>query len=738
LQKIDGEWNAPAENTFGGCGSGGGSGGNEPRSVKIHEVQGVGPEVAITDLVEVEAIVTADFQNANQLSGFFIQEEDSDADANPLSSEGIFIYCDSCPVEVSQGDLVRVQGLPQDFFDMSQIRATFETDITIVSSGNTLPSPATLSLPVSVSSTDIESAQDEIDGFYEAVEGMLVEFSGELSAAEYFQLGRFGQVVMAANGRPRQFTDTQIPSAAGYIEHQINLAARTIILDDDNSSQNFALNNDVAVFHPQPGLSVDNYFRGGDTIENMTGVLHYAFSEWRVRPAAGFDYRFEASNPRPEAPADVGGTLKVASFNVLNYFTTLDEAGNQCGPEASFGCRGADSAEELLRQTQKIVTAICALDADIIGLMELENPVLGAEVTPIEALVDAINGECSEYAAVATGSVGTDAITVGFIYRPDFVSLVGDTAVLDDLSFTDPNNTGVPKNRAVIAQGFKDLEKEVSFTVAVNHLKSKGSSCGAGDDDTTTGQGNCNLTRTLAAQAQAEWLATNPTNIDSDLVLVIGDLNAYRNEDPIVAFENAGYTDVIDQFNGESAYGFLFDGQLGYLDHALANEALLPYITGASDWHINADEINLLDYNDTVRDDSEASFEAKPSATELFAPDAYRSSDHDPLVIGLDLPRTINAHDLIAFYFESLRDGSIIGRGNGRFWVWLNSRFFVGNLYRVAYFSDRGNDEQACRSLNRAILLADGERRPRDLIRGEGVSELNEMMHALSEVYKCQ
>ncbi len=737
LQKIDGTWNTSSENTFGGCGAESGEPGSEVLEAKVHEVQGSGNEVAITTLVSVEAIVVADYQFSKQLSGFFIQEEDADADSDPQTSEGIFVYCDTCSTDVAVGDLVKIVGLPQDFFDMSQLRATLDTDIEILSSDNILPTPASIALPVSTSALDLDGAQIEIDAFYETVEGMLVSVSNELSAAEYFQLGRYGQVVMSANGRPRQFTDTNTPSVDGYIAHQIALEARTIILDDDKSSQNFALFNDVSVFHPQPGLSVDNFFRGGDTIENLTGVLHYSFSEWRLRPVESFDYSFEPVNPRPEMPEDVGGSLIVASFNVLNYFTTLDESGNLCGPEASFECRGADSAEELLRQTQKIVSAICTIDADIIGLMELENPIWGSTETPISILVNEVNSECGQYAAVETGSVGTDAITVGFIYKPETVELAGTTAILDELSFTDPNNTSVPKNRAAIAQSFTDLKKDTTFTVVVNHLKSKGSSCGAGDDDTTTGQGNCNLTRTLAAQAQAAWIATNPTGADSDMNLIIGDLNAYRNEDPIVALENAGYTDVIDQFNGESAYGFLFDGQLGYLDHALANDALLPYVSGAADWHINADEINLLDYNDTVRDDSEASFEPKPSATELFSPNAYRSSDHDPLLIGLYFPKKLSVDDVLGFYFESLKDGSIEPKGRRWFWRWVNNRVFVSQLYQARYFAEKEISGKACRALYRADSFSDGEKRPRDPIRGMSVEALNSMIIKVSENIGC-
>ncbi len=174
----------------------------------------------------------------------------------------------------------------------------------------------------------------------------------------------------------------------------------------------------------------------------------------------------------------------------------------------------------------------------------------------------------------------------------------------------------------------------------VNHLKSKGSRCGAGDDDTTTGQGNCNVTRTLAAQALADWLATDPTDSGDPDMLIIGDLNSYAMEDPIVALETAGYTNLVKLFGGSDAYGYVFDGQLGYLDHALANSSLNPQVAGVAEWHINADEIPLFDYNDDARTADEASFEEESDVLPLYEPNEFRTSDHDPILIGLNLDAT--------------------------------------------------------------------------------------------------
>lgn len=717
LQKIDGVWNEPAPNTFGSCGSA------PAQLVRIHEIQGAGDSVAISSVSTVSAIVTASYQAENQLRGFFIQEEDADVDQNSATPEGIFVYCDACPVSVSAGDLVEVTGLPSDFNSMSQIRATQESDIRVLSSGNNLPSASPVELPI----------VGDRDMYYEALEGMRIRFTNTLTVSEYFQLGRFGEVVLAAGGRPRQFTDQFAPDENGYSAFQEQLAARTIVLDDVFDGSNTALFDNLAVYYPQPGLSVDNFFRGGDTIETLEGVLQFSFSKWRVRPIN--EVVFTQTNPRPEAPADVVGNLKVASFNVLNYFTTINETGTGCGADGSLECRGAHSVDELLRQTQKIVAAICTIDADIVGLMEIENVGPNTEVPAISTLVSEINAVCPEYAALETGTLGGDAISVGFIYKPQQVELIGETAILDSDDFIDPNNTGSPKNRPAIAQSFKAINTGSSLTIAVNHLKSKGSSCGAGDDSPETGQANCNVTRTLAAQRQADWLASNPTGVDSENILIIGDLNAYRREDPITALKDAGYIDLVDHFGGDDAYGFVFDGQVGYLDHALANAELFPYITGVSEWHINADEINLFDYNDEVRDDEERSFEAKPSATELFAPNAYRSSDHDPVIIGIEFPQSANPRALVELFLQELEAGSIVGYGRIKLLSYINLKVFAWHLYRADHAFTRGRMESACAHLRMANLYSDGNRR--DRIVGEGVAELNANIRRVQAELSC-
>ncbi len=574
---------------------------------KIHEIQGNGASSPIQgNTVTIEAVVVGDFQDGSSgtdgdLNGFFVQEENADIDADLTTSEGIFIFDGSSPsVDVNVGDVVQVTGEVTEFNGLTEL-----TNVTVSIQGtDSLPTPGIVNLPL----TDVDDL--------EAVEGMQVNIPDTLFVTEYFNLDRFGEVVLSANdssnqpstdGRLDQYTQFNTPSVSGFSTYQDEIEKRRILLDDAQT----VLNPDP-IIHGRGGnpLSANNTLRGGDTVNNLSGILSFGFGEYRIQPTDAVN--FQPTNPRPATPDDVGGDLTVASFNVLNYFTRLNS-------------RGADTTEEFERQRDKIVSAIVAIDADVVGLIELEN---NGDIA-ISNLVNAINTELgsSVYDFISTGVVGTDAIQVGFIYQPDTVQPFSSFAVLDDSvdpSFNDD------RNRPALAQTFEEVGTGEKFTVAVNHFKSKGSS---GLDDTNDpnfdqgdGQGFWNAVRTDAANALTNWLATDPTNSNDPDYLIIGDLNAYAQEDPITAIENAGYTNLAEQFNS-GAYSYVFDGQFGTLDYALANSALSSQVTGATEWHINADEPDALDYNLNFGRDRN-----------LFNGDEpFRASDHDPLIVGLDL-----------------------------------------------------------------------------------------------------
>jgi predicted extracellular nuclease len=626
----------------------------EPTITKIHAIQGnastqqAGGEhddrsPLDGQSVTIQGVVIAVFP---ELNGFFIQEEDADADSDAATSEGIFIFTGSTP-SISEGNIVTVTGAVDEFFGMTQIdNDNGDFSVTIADPGNNLNlvSPGIIDIP----------ATGDIDDFYEQSEGMLVQFSDKLFVSEYFELARYGQIVLTEGSRPYQYTHVdETPTAAEFQAFETDLARRQIILDDGNNDQNAPL-PDGTLFHPQPngfgvGTQGQDFFRGGDSIESLTGVLHWSWAgfsgtdAWRIRPTEANPVEFTVENPRPAAPEDVGGNIQVASFNVLNYFTTLDEGSNT---SINGDPRGANSDDELQRQTTKLVEALKQMDADVIALSELEN---NGDVA-LNALVDALNAEvgAGTYAGISTGVAGTDVITAGIIYKLGVVAPQGSVAVLDDPAFLDPNSTGEQRNRPAIAQSFKVINPSnpdfgESFSVISNHFKSKGFSGATGiDADQGDGQGNWNDTRTQAAEYLVNvWIPQLISQGFDEDFLITGDLNAYRFEDPITALKNAGYTDLIKEFQGDNAYSFVFDSKLGYLDHALSSASLTPQVTGVTEWHVNADEANVFDYNNTIQDGNERSFEAKPSGNVLFEPNAFRNSDHDPLIVGLDL-ETLN------------------------------------------------------------------------------------------------
>lgn len=551
----------------------------------IGSVQGEGKaSPRVGDTVTVQGVVTASFQQPGGYDGYFVQDAGDDNDA---TSDGIFVYAKgNAAAQREAGDVVRVTGKVSEYYDMTQV--TQAGDAVVCDTGAEQPAPAELTLPMD-------------DDAREAVEGMSVVL-GEGIINESFNYDRYGELTLGSerHAQPtnafRPGTDEAKALAAANLEDSITL-------DDGINSQ-----NPNPVRHPNgENYGPDNRFRMGDTLREVTGVMHFSFDKWRIQPTEGAEY--EETNPRTPAP-EVSGSIKVASANVLNYFTTLADD----DPNA----RGANNAAEFQRQKDKIVSQLAEIDADVFGLMEIEN---NSDVA-VHDLVDGLNAKIGsdEYAAVETGTLGTDAITTAMIYKPAKVERVGDFSALTES--VDPN-FDTSRHRPALAQVFKDKTTGEEFSVVVNHLKSKGSACGAGDPEDPNGQGNCNGTRVEGAKALANWIKTDENLSRSGRTLVIGDLNSYAKEDPIVALEEAGFENMVAKFGGDDAYSYVFDGQTGYLDHALATEKLAGEIEGVADWHNNSDEPDINDYNlDFGR------------SAEYFENNPYRASDHDPVIIG--------------------------------------------------------------------------------------------------------
>ena len=285
--------------------------------VKIHDVQGNGDASPLVgQTVKIEGIVVGDFQDGaagtnGDLNGFHVQEEDADADGDPFTSEGIFVFNGSNPaVDVQIGDLVSVEGAVSEFNGLTEISSF--TGVSVISSGNPLPAVTLLSLPVA-----------DVDDF-ETTEGMYVTFPQDLVISEYFNFDRFGEIVLTSE---RHLTPTaEVEPGPDAITGAAAFLLDKITLDDGRTIQN----PDPALHPNGSEFDLDNLFRGGDTLANVTGVMDYSFGLYRIQPTQGADYT--NTNERTASPDAVGGPLSVATFNVLNYFTTLDNSGPICGP----------------------------------------------------------------------------------------------------------------------------------------------------------------------------------------------------------------------------------------------------------------------------------------------------------------------------------------------------------------------------------------------------------------------
>ena len=661
------------------------------RPVKIHEIQGDGSETPISgELVEVEALVVGSYQTfvdpeMEGLDGFFIQEEDGDADSNPATSEGIFVLDGSSPeVVVKMRDKVRVVGRPSEDFGQTILTADL---VEVLSHKNKLPRESRIYL-------DPNGVEDPK---FEQYEGMRVRIDQKLVLTEQFNLDRFADVRFAAGDRPFQYTQLNTPDKNGFEVNQERLANRVIVVDDGSDR------SDV-----YPITTFDIYYttetapRMGDFTPGLRGVLRFAFGDYRIVRYPGERVVIKTGNPRPLQAPKVRGNFTISAYNVLNYFLTVDAGDNGSGPSGD-DPRGADDSAEFYRQTTKLVTNLLELDADVLALSELENDfMLGGLSNALAFLTRALNEHLGEdvyaYLDPQTSFVDvSDVISVGIIYKPCVVEPIGVPAILtDDVVmeldfdaslpiFDDPNtnraplaasfainkNSGGQRSRCKrhydkrrdrcprgLVEGFEstklfpgneeqgDQEQTKStrqmyrnqhgrklsrrenlecFTLVVNHFKSKGGCSSAMGimEDQGDGAGCYNPRRLSASEAIFEWLKTDPTKAGCPNVVISGDLNAYAKEDPVTFWtDEKGYTNV----ESPSDYSYVFDGQIGTLDYLLVNPSMAKFLVDAQVWHINEDEADAIDYN-------------LPNGRplELFdGKNPARASDHSPVVAGFN------------------------------------------------------------------------------------------------------
>lgn len=600
--------------------------GNPAGVTKIHDIQGetkiINKDVSPlkNKIVTVEAIVTKTAQgkklpngkHSKEYKGFWIEEEVSDMDNNLYTSEGLFVYEYKRKVKV--GDKVRLTGKVGEYRNVTQLSRI--KSLVVCEHNQPLPPAARTNLPLG----DL--------AYLEPAEGMRVASVGEHIVSDFFGtgygFGNYGQFAISSslNFQPTEVALPKSQKAKDIAENN----RRDYLLIDDGVSKAYP---EYIPFPNKSGYSTSNPIRIGDTVREVSGVLHAYKHNYMIIP----DHIVIDTKPRPLEPqvAD-DANLVIVGMNVLNYF-------NGDGEGKGFPTsRGARSLDGFNMQTAKIVDALRIMNADVIGLMEIENDGFGA-TSAIQDLLNALNKtqtKANEYAFVkpSVNKIGSDEISVGLLYRPAKLKLMGKTVILDSAN-SPKNESGDAlfvdtKNRPSLIQSFRF--KGNTFTVSVNHLKSKGSKCGE-PNERKDGQGSCNIMRTNAAKGLVKFLATKPTGVDSDNVLILGDLNAYSQEDPMQVFYKNGYKNLkySKVASEKQPFSYSYSGQLGSLDHALISGKWSDNALSVDAWHINSVEAPLMDYM------TEANGQKYRSKDNYAAPDAYRSSDHDPIVVGMNL-----------------------------------------------------------------------------------------------------
>ncbi|MHC6228436.1 ExeM/NucH family extracellular endonuclease [Arthrobacter sp. MMS24-T111] len=619
----------------------------DPVDKTIAEIQGTGAESPLAGAaVTTKGKVTAAFPTGG-LNGYYIQTPGTGGDlsaTNHSASDGIFVYSPATVGSVQAGDYVQITGTVAEYYGMTQLNVTAAAGLTKLSEAAPEVKPTIFTLPAG-------------EAFRESLEGMLLAPQGPMTVSDNYSLNQYGEIGLAGGTTALEQPTAVAPyGSAEYAAVVADNAARGIKLDD-GSSTNF-LKDATTKAEVLPYLTPADPVRVGSPVSFTTNVvLGYANNSWKFQPlthlteankATVQPARFGAT--RTEAPAAVGGNLKLASFNVLNYFPTTgdqvagckfytDRAGNPITVSGGCNVRGAANAENFKRQQDKIVAAISKSGADVVTLMEVENSAQFGKNRDdaLAKLVEALNiptpgiWDYVRTPANAPPLADEDMIRTAFIFKKAAAEPVGESIIHKD-------TVAFASARKPLAQVFKPVgaPDDKKFIAIANHFKSKGSA--ATPDDTDKGQGNSNLARTAQAQSLLAFSDELQKSKGTDKVFLIGDFNSYGKEDPINVLTGAGYVNQDDKArnaDGTAKHSYLFGGLVGSLDHILASPAANAVVTGADIWNINSVESVALEYS-----------RYNNNVTDYYAPNQFRASDHDPVVVGLDLPAVPATVDL--------------------------------------------------------------------------------------------
>lgn len=498
--------------------------------------------------------------------GVFLEELASDED--PATSNALFLAGAELAAQTQAGDLLAAAAVvaelgegPDTLTALTGIQA-----VRVCESG--------LPLPLSDSRLPLDEAGRE------ALEAMRLGFNHSLAVSDVYRRNQ-GVVGVSANRILPAPTEVARPGAEARQQAARNRDALLAIALRDEDDQAYAVGGTIVAAEGVLGKD------GGRAVLLAQQPLSYL-------PAPQYAPR--------SLPAD---EIRVVSLNLHNYF---NGNGDGTGFPAS---RGARSGDEFQAQRERLVAAIGYLQPHLIGVQELENDGFAPRSAAADLLLDLQQATGHSWAVIDPlgRPIGTDQITVGLFYRPDRLRPLGGAFLLD----TEPFQR---LSRQPLAQVFTETDGGPGFLVAVNHLKSKGSCPESGPNaNKLDGQGCWNQARTEAAREVAAWVTQLADRHAGGRALIIGDLNAYRMEDPIQAIIDAGFKDLTASTGLRHEYTFVYRGEAGTLDYAFASAALRPQVRSSRVMNISA---------------------GYPPGVRLESP-WLRSSDHDPVVVDLRL-----------------------------------------------------------------------------------------------------
>ena len=573
----------------------------------IGTIQGSGA-LATAGSYTIEGVVTGVYAGLNP-AGFYVQNDAASADGDPATSDALFVV--QAGPTVAVGQRLRISGAVQESASSPSFNQAVLTSPVLTVLAPSSPPPA-----FSVVDNATFLLADA-----EPLEGMLVEFNGPMTVADVAAVKSRGELTLSLRGlvyQPTQFVDPNDSPASGTSSSGSSNVAAVLAYQAANANKTLLLDDGRAAPSPTPIPYLDaatQTVRVGSTVARLRGILGYGNGKWRVQPLAGPDAP-QVTTVRPPVPSFGPLDVKIASMNVLNFFN-----GNGAGGGFPTS-RGALTYDDFLRQRSKILTALLALNADVLGLMEVEND----GTLPTSAVQDLVNGlnqalGAGTYAFVNDGGTYSqpndgDLIHCVILYKPAVVRLRGNCLLA--------TVQGVFE-RPPIAQLFiTNLAAQPdTFAIVVNHLKSKASGSGANADQ-GDGQGASNLRRKNQADALVQFINNVVKPAGTRYVVSVGDYNANYEEDPIDILRAAGL--VVGSPAASASY--VFSGQSGSLDHAVLTANLTGH-AAVEKWHINAAEPEFLEYD------------FAGAATDVNSP--FRSSDHDPILIGLNFRTTVTA-----------------------------------------------------------------------------------------------